>query len=237
MAYIAVPIISLFWCPSMSNLLLTFWNFSIISNNRRSLLSQSPMLRFPSGSPTPSPHSSAVTTTRTSETGNCSGKPPFSLHSPITDHPNCSITSKGSKPYLHVNHSAETVPCTTGSPLKTEGRKRKLSFCPSNSVPAINLEKEFQLQCANNELLIDDQFYDGIDFDAVEAQAKLLLKQKSGALMTQKQETIVPQHLQSPRFDSPSFDLGIWLVGEFRLKGKKHYWTVQLWYQLNIAVW
>lgn len=170
------------------------------------------MPRFPSGSDTSTPQSMAPTT-RTSETGIGSGKASFSLQTPFTDSANQSTSSRDSKPSFQTNHNPEALPCTTGVSSIREGgdnagRKRKLSFCPSSSVPAINLEKEFQREC---EMACDDddEFFDDIDFDAIEAQATLLLKQKSEST-TQKQEVTIPPQPQSPSLDFPSFDLGIW---------------------------
>ena len=199
--------------------------------NRRSLLSQSPIPRFPIGSSTPSPHS-APPNTRTSEMESCSGKASLSSRTPLTDSANQSTTSskdsKETNPFQMMNHNSEAVPSTTGvsSIGKTDfgGRKRKLSFfCPSSSsVPMINLEKEFELQYGaagggeppqhgneNGDMVCDDEFYEGLDFDAVEAQATLLLKQKA-ELLTQTREVIAHIHPESPSSPTaPSFDLGI----------------------------
>ncbi|KAL5559340.1 hypothetical protein UlMin_035551, partial [Ulmus minor] len=185
---------------------------------RRSLLSQSPMPRLPSAYTNVTPDSVA-TTTRTRETGSCPGKTFSSLQTPLTDSVVPS-TGKDLKSF-QTKENSEAVPCTTGVSSKCEGaiasKKRKLSFCPSNYVPAINLEQEFEAagepksmqHCdANSDMLCDDEFFEGLDLDAIEAQATLLLKQKS-ELLTQKQEVIPPQP-QSPSFNSPSFDLGIW---------------------------
>ncbi|XP_057974604.1 DEAD-box ATP-dependent RNA helicase FANCM isoform X2 [Malania oleifera] len=116
--------------------------------------------------------------------------------------------------------------CLKENEKKVEGRKRKLSFHQAGSVPVVNLEQEFSFQLeascnvsclqgqsdknqVNTDVLDDDQFYDGLDLDEVEAQAAMLLKSKS-ALSTQEQNMIPesnPQNLDL--LGSPSFDLGI----------------------------
>jgi hypothetical protein len=81
----------------------------------------------------------------------------------------------------------------------------------------MNLEPEFALQSkkesvngnATIDVLCDDQFYNDIDLDELEAQATSILKRKLD-LSIPKQD-INPQ-LHEPNLDvsmSPSFDLGI----------------------------
>ncbi|PQQ04313.1 Fanconi anemia group M protein isoform X2 [Prunus yedoensis var. nudiflora] len=186
---------------------------------RRSLLTQSPLQRQPSSSTTYSPDSVAPTMW-TTETGSSCGKPSFSLQTPqsdCTNQPN-RMDSKS----FQMNCNAEGTPCTTGvSPgYEIESRKRKLGSHHSRSVPAVNLEREFSRQSeaagrdlqhndANGDVLYDDLFFEGLDFDAVEAQATLLLKQKS-ELPRQKQQMVPNIHPQNPSLQhSPTFDLGI----------------------------
>ncbi|TYH91915.1 hypothetical protein ES332_A13G146100v1 [Gossypium tomentosum] len=113
-----------------------------------------------------------------------------------------------------------------------QSRKRKLSFFQLESIPAINLEQEFQSEVGGKELSNasqlpqvnnvtgndndfddyddDDQFYASLDLDAVEAQATMLLKNKSKPSM-EKQEINAQPNLQNGGHQgSPSFDLGIW---------------------------
>lgn len=103
-------------------------------------------------------------------------------------------------------------------------RKRKLSSCQVGPLPVQNLEGKFLLQseaqakdrpypdCMNKDNpvnpateLDDDQFYDGIDLDALEEQATIYLRSKS-ILSTQNQ-----MKKPEPQNDAalPSFDLGI----------------------------
>ncbi|KAM6584375.1 hypothetical protein CsatB_011377 [Cannabis sativa] len=197
------------------------------SSNRRSLLSQSPMPRFPIGSATQSPNSTALTT-RTREAGSYSLETSSTFQTPPTESANHSVNnSEESKQIQMKNPSSEAVPCTTGVSSNIEidygGRKRKLSFygTSSSSIPTLNLEPEFQLQYEaaggseapkycdkNDEMVCDDEFYEGLDLDEVEAQATLLLKQKAEA---QRREVIAPyippENPSSPSM--PSFDLGI----------------------------
>ncbi|XP_030489339.1 DEAD-box ATP-dependent RNA helicase FANCM [Cannabis sativa] len=194
---------------------------------RRSLLSQSPMPRFPIGSATQSPNSTALTT-RTREAGSYSLETSSTFQTPPTESANHSVNnSEESKQIQMKNPSSEAVPCTTGVSSNIEidygGRKRKLSFygTSSSSIPTLNLEPEFQLQYEaaggseapkycdkNDEMVCDDEFYEGLDLDEVEAQATLLLKQKAEA---QRREVIAPyippENPSSPSM--PSFDLGI----------------------------
>ncbi|KAM5574913.1 DEAD-box ATP-dependent RNA helicase FANCM [Rosa sericea] len=187
---------------------------------RRSLLTQSPMERQPSSSATFSPNSVA-TITRTPETGSSGGKTSLSLQTPQSDSTNLPILIDSKS--LHKNWNSEARPCTTGvSPgyeRDIESRKRKSSFHHSRSIPAVNLELEFSLQSeaagrnmqhsdAHGDMLYDDQFYEGLDLDALEAQATILLKQKS-ELPVQKPQ-MCQLNPENPILDSaPSFDLGI----------------------------
>ena len=200
-----------------------------ISCNRRSLLSQSPMHRQPNCSATLTPDSLA-SKARISESGSgiSSGKTLYSLQTPQTESAN-GLAGRYSDSSQMFRISSQVVPCTTNvssiGKQEIESRKRKLSFHLSESVPKINLEPEFMLQSdatgrdsfqhhnqngdVNEDAFYDDQFYEGLDLDAMEAQATLLFKQKSD-LSIKKQEIIPQLHAQNPSLiSSPSFDLGI----------------------------
>lgn len=103
-----------------------------------------------------------------------------------------------------------------------ERLKRKSRFHDPDSVTAINLEREFLSQedirngepvhqnhangvPADCDLFSDDHFYEGVDLDAVEAQATLLL-QRNSECSKEKEEMILPS---AGYVGSPSFDLGI----------------------------
>lgn len=153
--------------------------------------------------------------TRITETGSSLSKTTYSLNQ----------SSERNTVSIQINPeiiSSEAIPLTSVSPRenerKLESRKRKLGIYQGGSVPAINLERQFQLEAAskesslqhqaekietNGDVFYDDQFYEGLDLDAVEAQATMLLRHKS-ELFTQKQD---PQSLDL--FGSPTFDLGI----------------------------
>jgi len=81
----------------------------------------------------------------------------------------------------------------------------------------MNLEQEFALESkkevgdvdATTNVLCDDQFYNDLDLDELEAKATLLLKRKLD-LSIQKQDKVSQSHLPNlDIFGSPSFDLGI----------------------------
>lgn len=131
--------------------------------------------------------------------------------------------------------SSEAILCTRNGGTARENenkmgcRKRKLSFYQDKSVPAINLEQQFlvQSEAAGRETSLqdhqvqkieanvdvfdddDDQFYAGLDLDAVEEQAAKLLGYKL-ELSEPKRKMI---HDATPPqlgiLGSPSFDLGI----------------------------
>ncbi|KAL0314142.1 UNVERIFIED_CONTAM: hypothetical protein Sangu_2258600 [Sesamum angustifolium] len=107
---------------------------------------------------------------------------------------------------------------------KLESRKRKLSFYQAQSVPTVNLDKEFsliseapgknsavQIQAEkteeNRDIFEDDQFYEGIDLDAVEEEAAKLLRYKTDC-STQQTANVSEPIQQSWGSSSPSFDLG-----------------------------
>jgi Fanconi anemia group M protein len=173
---------------------------------------------------TSSPNSVA-SMTKTCETASSSGKTLYSLQTPQTEFANQSA-GRNSESFQMRRLFSQVVPCTTSvSPRgnhEMESRKRKLHFCRLESVPTINLEPEFLLQSetaaardsfqhgdTKEDAFYDDQFYEGLDLDAVEAQATLLLKQKSEVSV--REQEIIPQlHPQNcSLLSSPSFDLGI----------------------------
>lgn len=174
---------------------------------RRSLLSQS---RSPFGRLT-SPLAIQVTESEASP-----GKTLNIFQSTLTGNvdQSHSLHSEHSK----MNCSPEVVISTTGicpRAAEVESRNRNSTFCASESVPVVNLDKQFELVVgrelisdvdANRNLFIDDdEFYEGLDLDAVEAQAKLLLEKKvelPPIMVTQQHKNL---HLDT----SPSFDLGI----------------------------
>ncbi|KAI3954761.1 hypothetical protein MKW92_012044, partial [Papaver armeniacum] len=88
--------------------------------------------------------------------------------------------------------------CSEGAPReesKIDSRKRKLSFCQPEDE---NYNED------------DDKFYEGVDFDELEAQATKILGCKSALLQEKKQWTANTSTEETlGLLNSPSFDLGI----------------------------
>ncbi|XP_031736810.1 DEAD-box ATP-dependent RNA helicase FANCM isoform X5 [Cucumis sativus] len=173
---------------------------------RRSLLSQSPFGRLTS------PLATRVTESETSP-----DKTLNIFQSTVTDDVNQSHTLHSK--HVKMNCSPEVVIATIGVCPRTtdvESMNRNSTFCTSEPVPVLNLDKQFELVVAGREsisevdsnrnvFIDDDEFYEGLDLDAVEAHAKLLLQKKvelPQIMVTQQQKNI-------PIDTSPSFDLGI----------------------------
>ncbi|CAN0928201.1 DEAD-box ATP-dependent RNA helicase FANCM [Linum grandiflorum] len=175
---------------------------------RRSLLSQSPM-------PRESPLTAAAITT-----------------------PDCdsSISCKNnSGSSSERNRSSPAIPCSTSylpteNSAKSDIRKRKLSSFHgpgAESVPIVNLEKEFAAEATNNknaadvdvdvdiddDMLYDDKFF--ATLDALEAEASSVMQQKnnnrSDSSSLQKLDILPPPPsvLDDSELDGlPTFDLG-----------------------------
>ncbi|KAL9446342.1 hypothetical protein AB3S75_014081 [Citrus x aurantiifolia] len=196
---------------------------------RRSLLSQSPVVRQPNFSLTYSPDS-ATPRTRITGSGSSSGKTLISMQTPHGKSANRS-TCRNSESIQTIQQQTTSATFTSTDLIRErernlENRKRKLSYYHSGSTPAINLEPKFSFHSedtgknlcpqgqgdnikANGETIDDDQFYENLDLDAVEEHAALLLKQKS-EFSVREQEVIPQSQLQKLDIHcSPSFDLGI----------------------------
>lgn len=195
---------------------------------RRSLLTQSSMERLPNSCTDFSP-TSVASKTRMSDSGSSSGMVHHSLQTPQIG---SQSVGRISNSFLLKSKqiSTEEMPCTTsGIPRDNESRigglKRKLSFYQVGSVPAINLDQDLshsEAACRetslqdqkmkhdpNGDMLDDDQFYDGLDLDAVEEEAAKILGYKS-ELSVQKKAVIPAPNLPLLRvMGSPTFDLGI----------------------------
>ncbi|KAI3951546.1 hypothetical protein MKX01_018662 [Papaver californicum] len=91
--------------------------------------------------------------------------------------------------------------CSEGAPReesKTECRKRKLSFCQPE-------DENYKV-----DEFFDDKFYEGVDFDELEAQATKILGCKSALSQEKKQWTANASTEKTlGLLSSPSFDLGI----------------------------
>lgn len=123
---------------------------------------------------------------------------------------------------------AETLGHSREDEGKMDSRKRKLSFQRTASVSLTSSRQEClfiskdtakasnmcQPECGklNSDMFDDDQFYQDLDLDAVEAQATESLKYKTSLSvgMSQRENlNLVEQDLRLKCVNSPSFDLGI----------------------------
>ncbi|KAK9270011.1 hypothetical protein L1049_025584 [Liquidambar formosana] len=216
--------------PTAANTQAEGGGIDIMAIYRRSLLSQSPMGWQPDNCTNISPLSVAPIT-RITGTGSSPGKTTYSLQTPQSESENqCAGRNSLSYQLNPERISSEAMPCTKLlSPIENErmeSRKRKLSFYQVGSVPAINLEREFSFQSeatgnessmqgqakkieANGDVFYDDQFYEGLDLDAVEAQATMLLRYKSESSIQRPEIIPEPARQNLCLLGSPSFDLGI----------------------------
>ncbi|KAJ8774205.1 hypothetical protein K2173_009636 [Erythroxylum novogranatense] len=200
----------------------------MIAFYRHSLLSQSPIGRLSSAAFTPDCGTAA---SNLKQTGSSSAKSSYSLQAPQTEHPNHSAALISESFQLKSEKSSVAM-ITVIAGLQNENdeadtRKRKFTNCQSGSIPATNLDHEFSLLLnatgtkilnedavnksdADIEMFSDDQFFESLDLDAVEAQATSLLKHRSETSV-QKSDIILKEKPESTDLEnSPSFDLGIW---------------------------
>ncbi|KAK6116697.1 hypothetical protein DH2020_049579 [Rehmannia glutinosa] len=173
----------------------------MIAIYRRSLLSQSPFQRLP----TKFSPDSVVQSSRMDGSGSSSG----AKHD---DTPQTGLQSTARISQFACDEIPSEIVETT-----LDSRKRKLSFYQAQSVPMVNLDKEFSVLseaargnfAENGDIFEDDQFYEGIDLDAVEEEAAKLLRQKTEC-STQKTATLSePIRPNLGVMGSPSFDLGV----------------------------
>ncbi|XP_073052699.1 DEAD-box ATP-dependent RNA helicase FANCM isoform X1 [Primulina eburnea] len=174
---------------------------------RRSLLSQSPFQRTLNVSMDFSPHSMVQSSTM-NESGSSSG-----TKYNKTTQTGLELTAKKSG-FFFTEIDNECRP---------DSRKRKLSFFQAQSVPMVNLDDKFSLLCeatakTSSQLEIqnmeekrevfedDDQFYEGIDLDAVEEEASKQLRDCCARNISMTNEAM-PLNLAIQ--GSPSFDLGV----------------------------
>lgn len=191
--------------------------------HRRSLLSQSPLptrFRDVAAASSPSPYSSGLLKT-INESRSDSDKSLSSLRTPQTTN--------------NESNKEDTMAATgdfSVAQISTDSRKRKFSLCNSANVPVINLENKFEAHAQATEKESheglrsnvgasqykeeddddddDDAFYATLDFDAMEAQATLLLSKQRSETKT-KEDAPVKPHMGNQRTDDgPSFDLGLW---------------------------
>ncbi|BAT91404.1 hypothetical protein VIGAN_06272800 [Vigna angularis var. angularis] len=182
---------------------------------RRSLLSQAPSNGPLDFSATFTPDCVTVAAS-TSESGDSSGKSFNHLHTEPTKE-SANRTSESVTIDQLTSEAVFSSCCPKGNGTEIKSHKRRLSFYHSEHFPTMNLEQEFALQSkkevgdvdAITNVLCDDQFYNDLDLDELEAKATLVLKRKLD-LSIQKQDKVSQSHLPNlDIFGSPSFDLGI----------------------------
>ncbi|XP_027355173.1 DEAD-box ATP-dependent RNA helicase FANCM isoform X2 [Abrus precatorius] len=180
---------------------------------RRSLLSQTPCNGRLDFSSNFSPDH-VIMEASISESGDSSGKTVTYFQTKPTNQ----SANRTSESVCIDQITSEALPSTcspTGTGTEIRSSKRRLAFYHSGRFPNMNLEREFALQSkkeivdadTTTDILCDDQFYNDLNLDELEAQATSLLKRKLD-LSIQKQDTV--SHTSNlDTFRSPSFDLGI----------------------------
>ncbi|XP_057538948.1 DEAD-box ATP-dependent RNA helicase FANCM isoform X2 [Amaranthus tricolor] len=194
---------------------------------RRSLLTQSPFQAQQKHYSVDTPESLPSGATM-GVVGECSGRT-CSLETPHSclKSPNI-FTRNLADSHLHLI-PCEAIPSSSknvqSNLTNTESCNRILISSRAFNLPAKNLEKEFCSDSAlpNKETLssyqtngidtgcasfLDDQFYEGLDLDELEAQATKLLSQKTGS-SAQKRRFSELSAKNKTLFSSPLFDLGI----------------------------
>ncbi|KAH6765134.1 hypothetical protein C2S51_016383 [Perilla frutescens var. frutescens] len=199
--------------PTSSNTQAGSSRTDMMAIYRRSLLTQSPFQRLPSF-PTNCSPDSVVQSSRMDESGS-------SIGTKHGDAPQTGFESTA----RNSEFAGDAVP-TEMDESRLDGRKRKLSFHQAHSLPMLNLDKEFSLLSGaarenssmhvhaermeeSHDIFDDDQFYEGIDLDAVEEEATKLLKHKLECPTQKTTGFSEPIQQNLELLESPSFDLGI----------------------------
>ncbi|KAL9858727.1 DEAD-box ATP-dependent RNA helicase FANCM [Arabidopsis thaliana] len=190
-----------------------------VSFHRRSLLSQSPLpARFRDLAASSLSPYSAGPLTRINESRSDSDKSLSSLRTPKTTN-------------SESNQDAMMIGNLSVVQISSDSRKRKFSLCNSANAPVINLESKFAAHAQATEKEShegvrsnagaleyndddDDAFFATLDFDAMEAQATLLLSKQRSEAKEKEDATVIPnpgmQRSDGMEKDAPSFDLGLW---------------------------
>ncbi|GAB2264451.1 hypothetical protein Droror1_Dr00027865 [Drosera rotundifolia] len=198
---------------------------------RRSLLSQSPITRL-QNSPGIVASETMGSTSRATESRSLHSKSSDSPRTPVIlpkSH-DVSVGTVSVSSRCNGRIPSDGFPSTSGRTDEQEhgvlSRKRKLTNT-CISAPIANLEQEFMLHSAatgdvthpleqastmmdadNDDFASDDQFFQGLDLDELEAQAMKHLKQK--AVPSKQDKTpMLPTRDEPHICGSPSFDLGI----------------------------
>lgn len=167
--------------------------------------------------------------TRIDESASLEGTTKHSLQTPQTGlDSHFTGMSNSAHSQLNPKKNPESIPCNSdrskeGDESNNGSRKRKLSFYQAETLPIQNLEQEFLLQSeAAGKALAqcdqieksdkirddfdDDQFFEGIDLDAVEEEATKYLKNKFQQPV--QNHTKIPEPQNPAVLDCPTFDLG-----------------------------
>jgi Fanconi anemia group M protein len=124
-------------------------------------------------------------------------------------------TINPSPSYSFVQDQCETAIANCESSTKLDCRKRRLSFQQPLVIPVINLEPEPEPEPEPSshvatriadDLYFDDDFFENLDLDAIEAQATKQLRQKT-TQSTQKPVEI--KNASDTSFAPASFDLDL----------------------------
>ena len=180
---------------------------------RQSLLTQSPVV-LPSRYLDVSDKSASRTgnASCSSEVGHNSTETPKELqtHHTMTPSPSYQQSLLGRASF--VQDQCETTITNCASSTKLDCGKRKLCFQQPATIPVINLEPEPGTEASTHiatgvtdDSYYDDAFFENLNFDAIEAEATALWRQKTTQSTQKPVETKKASELS---FAPPSFDLG-----------------------------
>ncbi|KAG2556235.1 hypothetical protein PVAP13_8NG070300 [Panicum virgatum] len=180
---------------------------------RQSLLTQSPVV-LPSRYLDVSDESASRTgnASCSSEVGHNSIETPKELQTHRTMTPSPSYQQRLLGRASFVQDQCETTITNCAASTKLDCGKRKLCFQQPATIPVINLEPEPGAEASTHiatgvtdDSYYDDAFFENLNFDAIEAEATALWRQKTTQLTQKPVETKKASELS---FAPPSFDLG-----------------------------
>jgi len=180
---------------------------------RQSLLTQSPVV-LPSRYLDVSDESASRTgnASCSSEVGHNSIETPKELQTHRTMTPSPSYQQRLLGRASFVQDQCETTITNCASSTKLDCGKRKLCFQQPATIPVINLEPEPGAEASTHiatgvtdDSYYDDAFFENLNFDAIEAEATALWRQKTTQSTQKPVETKKASELS---FAPPSFDLG-----------------------------
>uniref|UniRef100_A0A0A9D109 Uncharacterized protein n=1 Tax=Arundo donax TaxID=35708 RepID=A0A0A9D109_ARUDO len=182
---------------------------------RRSLFTQSPVV-LPSRYLDVSDNSASRTGNMSCSSENLHNstetpKGPAQTHGTIDPSPSWYRQASLGRASLEKEQSETTI-VNCESSTKLDCRKRKLSFQQPASIPVINLEPEPAPQpsshlatAVDNDIYLDDAFFEGLDLDAIEAEATKMWREKN---VQSTQKPVETNKASEISFAPPSFDLG-----------------------------